>query len=161
MIKKYWQMFSFRWRSDSLEKTLMLGKSEGRRRRGLQRMRWLDGITDLMDMSLVNSRSWQWTGTPGVLQSMGSQRVRRDWATELNCPPVKIPSFYHPSFLPSSWSGCPSSKWTYLKVSLMLTFLIGNLEKMEVCATTTRYACGQRKQNAVWFCSWYKPQLVM
>ena len=39
-------------RTDSLEKTLMLGKTEGRRRRGRQRMRWLDGITDLMDMSL-------------------------------------------------------------------------------------------------------------
>ena len=39
-------------RTDSLEKTLMLGKIEGRRRRGLERMRWLDGITDLMDMSL-------------------------------------------------------------------------------------------------------------
>ena len=40
-------------RIDSLEKTLMLGKIEGRRRRGRQRMRWLDGITDLMDMSLI------------------------------------------------------------------------------------------------------------
>ena len=40
------------WRTDSLEKTLMLGKTEGRRRRGWQRMRWLDGITDLMDMNL-------------------------------------------------------------------------------------------------------------
>ena len=44
-------------RTDSLEKTLMLGKIEGRRRRGRQRMTWLDGITDSMDMSLSNSRS--------------------------------------------------------------------------------------------------------
>ena len=70
------------WRVDSLEKTLMLGAIGGRRRRGQQRMRWLNGITDLMDMSL-NSRSWWWTGRP-ELQFMGSQRVSHDWATELN-----------------------------------------------------------------------------
>ena len=45
-------------RADSFEKTLMLGKIEGRRRRGRQRMRWLDGISDSMDMSLSNSGSW-------------------------------------------------------------------------------------------------------
>ena len=55
-------------RTDSFEKTLMLGKIEGGRRRVQQRLRWLDGITDSMDMCL----SWCWTGRPGMLQSMGS-----------------------------------------------------------------------------------------
>ena len=71
-------------RANSLEKTLMLRKIEGGRRKGQQRMRWLDGITDSKDMSLVNSLSWWWTGRPSVLQSMGSQRGGHDWATELN-----------------------------------------------------------------------------
>ena len=68
--------------TDSLEKTLLLGKIEGRRRRGQQRMRWLDGITDLMDMNLSNSESWWWTEKSGMLQSMGLQRVGHDWAAE-------------------------------------------------------------------------------
>ena len=59
-------------RADSLEKTLLLGKTEGGRRRGQQRMRWLDGIIDLMDIGLGELRSWCWTGRPGVLQLMGS-----------------------------------------------------------------------------------------
>ena len=61
-------------RTDSFEKTLMLGKIEGRRRWGRQRMRWLDGITDQWTWDWVNSGSWWWTGRPGVLQSMGSQK---------------------------------------------------------------------------------------
>ena len=65
-------------RTDSLAKTLMLGKTEGGRRRGQQRMSLLDGITDSMDKSLSNSGSWRWTGRPGLLQSMGLQRVRHD-----------------------------------------------------------------------------------
>ena len=72
-------------RTDSLEKILMLGKIEGGRRRGQQRIRWLDGITiTRWAWVWVNSGRWWWTGRPGVLQSMGSQRVGHAWATELN-----------------------------------------------------------------------------
>ena len=65
-------------RTDSLEKTLMLRKIEGRKRRGQQRIRWLDGITNSMDMGFGRLGSWWWTGRPGVLRFMGSQRVGHD-----------------------------------------------------------------------------------
>ena len=70
-------------RTDSFEKTLMLGKIEGGTRRGRQWMRWLDGITDSLIWVWGSSRSWWCTGKPGVLQSMGSQGVSHNWATEL------------------------------------------------------------------------------
>ena len=57
---------------------------------GGQRMRRLDGITDSMDISWVNSGSWWWTGRPGMLRFMGSQRVRHNWATELNWTELKF-----------------------------------------------------------------------
>ena len=72
------------WRADTLEKTLMLGKTEDRRRRGQQRMRCLDGITDSMDMSLGKLQELWWAGRPGMLRFMGSQRVKHNWVTELN-----------------------------------------------------------------------------
>ena len=60
------------------------GKDWRWEKKGRQRMRWLDCIINSVDMSLGHSGSWCWTGRPGVLQSMGWQRVRHDWATELN-----------------------------------------------------------------------------
>ena len=71
-------------RTDSFEKTLMLGKIEGGRRRGWQRMNdWMKSQTQWRWV-WVSSGSWWWTGKPGVLRSVGSQRVGQDWGADWN-----------------------------------------------------------------------------
>ena len=69
---------------NSLEKTLMLGGTGVRRRRGRQRMRWLNASLTQWTWVWLNSGSWWWTGRPGVLRFLGSQGIRHDWATYLN-----------------------------------------------------------------------------
>ena len=90
MLKLKLQYFSLLMRrTDSFKKTLMLGKIESRRRR----RGWDGWMVSLTQWTWVwvNSRSWWWTGRPDVLQSMGSQRVRHNWATELNWTETRPP----------------------------------------------------------------------
>ena len=114
MLKLKLQYFGhLMWRADSSEKTLMLGKIEGGRRRGQQRWDgWMASPTQWAWVG-VNSGSWWWTGRPCMLQSMGSQRVRHDWETELN------------------WTKCvsvsgvqPSGSVTHIHVSTLHSFPI-------------------------------------
>ena len=85
MLKLKLQYFChLMWRADSFEKTLMLGKIEGRRRRDNRGWEgWMASLTQWRWV-WVDSGSWWWTGRPGVLWSMSSQRVGHNWATELN-----------------------------------------------------------------------------
>ena len=83
MLKLKLQYFSHLMRTDdSLEKSLILGKIEGRGRRGPQRMRWLNGIIDAMNMNLGKLQEMMKEERPGMLQSMGLQRVQHNWATQ-------------------------------------------------------------------------------
>ena len=117
MLKLKLQYFGhLMWSTDSFQKTLMLGRIEDERRRGRQRMWWLD-------MSLSQLQSWWWTGRPGVLQPMGSQRVGHSWATELNwniwLPQEEIPGLWSVHAYVRlcdlmDWSLVPSSRGSFL-----------------------------------------------
>ena len=94
MLKLKLQYFGhLMWRSDSLEKTLMLGRTEGRRRRGRQRKRWL-ALPTRWTWVWASSRSWWWTGKTGVLQFHWT-----DWVTELNWTELTTAFFLWKCFL--------------------------------------------------------------
>ena len=98
------------WRADSSERTLMLGKIEGRRRRGWQRMRWLHGVINSMDMNLSKLRE---SGGQRSLAccSPGSQRLRHDWVTEQQWQEGKeTMAFPSPGWELASWWSQPV-KW--------------------------------------------------
>ena len=100
------------WRTDSFEKALMLGTIEGERRRGWQRMRWMATPTQ-WTWVWASSRRWWRTGNPGMLQSMGSQRVRHNWAAEQQQQWIRI-------CLPMQQTQVPSLIWedpTYHRAS--------------------------------------------
>ena len=121
-------------RVDSLEKTL--GRIGGRRKRGWQGMRWLDGITDSMDMGLSKLQELVMDREACVLWFMGLQRVRHDWVTELNWTELNwkrhLTKFNSQSvFLTKQTT--PPNKYDYMDISIMWSDITFSFSKPESC----------------------------
>ena len=108
------------WRTESFKKTLMLGNIDGRRRRGWQRMIWLDDITDLMDMSL--GKLWELVTDREAWHAAvhGVTKVRHDWVTELNGTENKQTKLKPTKKYTLQWKSMEKSQWNYRRRAITI-----------------------------------------
>ena len=137
------------WKADSLEKTLMLGKIEGRRRRGWQRMRWLDGITDSMDISLgklrelvIDREAWR-----AVVHGVTESWTRLSGWTELNCKQLTYKMSLQNAIRFMVWVPCLMSRWRIRKLS----------GKEKYMSSAENHPCYQITMQDSWLTEWEEP----